>query len=74
MRQIDFIDSHTGGEPTRVVLSALPGMERGTLAERRAALVREHDRWRSMIACEPRGSDAMVGALLLPAEDRKSVV
>ncbi|MFT3763857.1 MAG: 4-hydroxyproline epimerase [Pseudoxanthomonas sp.] len=73
MRQIDYIDSHTGGEPTRVVLSALPGMERGTLAERREALVREHDRWRSMIACEPRGSDTMVGALLLPAENAGSV-
>lgn len=73
MHRIDYIDSHTGGEPTRVVLTALPGMEHGTLAERRAALVREHDRWRSMIACEPRGSDTMVGALLLPAENAGSV-
>ncbi len=40
MHAIDYIDSHTGGEPTRVVLSALPGLETGTLAERRAALVR----------------------------------
>lgn len=73
MRHIDYIDSHTGGEPTRVVLSRLPGMDRGSLAERRAALVREHDRWRSAIACEPRGSDTMVGALLLPAENTGSV-
>lgn len=73
MHQIDYIDSHTGGEPTRVVLSALPGMDRGSLAERRAALVREHDRWRSAIACEPRGSDTMVGALLLPPENAGSV-
>lgn len=73
MHRIDYIDSHTGGEPTRVVLTALPGMAHGTLAERRAALLREHDRWRSMIACEPRGSDTMVGALLLPAETPGSV-
>ncbi|MBS0198902.1 MAG: proline racemase family protein [Proteobacteria bacterium] len=73
MQAIDYIDSHTGGEPTRVVLSMLPGMEQGTLAERRLALVRDHDRWRSMIACEPRGSDAMVGALLLPPEQPGSV-
>lgn len=73
MHQISYIDSHTGGEPTRVVLTALPGMTHGTLAERRAALLREHDRWRSMIACEPRGSDTMVGALLLPAEHADSV-
>lgn len=73
MRQIDYIDSHTGGEPTRVVLSPLPGMDRGSLAERRAALVRDHDQWRSAIACEPRGSDTMVGALLLPPENAASV-
>lgn len=73
MHQIDYIDSHTGGEPTRVILSPIPGMETGTLAERRAALVQDLDRWRSMIACEPRGSDTMVGALLLPAENAGSV-
>ncbi|MDG0833867.1 4-hydroxyproline epimerase [Roseateles saccharophilus] len=73
MHQIDYIDSHTGGEPTRVVLSPLPGMDHGSLAERRAALLREHDRWRSAIACEPRGSDTMVGALLLPPENAGSV-
>ncbi|KAB2897427.1 MAG: hydroxyproline-2-epimerase [Dokdonella sp.] len=73
MIEIDYIDSHSGGEPTRVVLSPLPGMERGTLQQRRAALLREHDRWRSMIACEPRGSDTMVGALLLPPEQPGSV-
>lgn len=73
MQHIDYIDSHTGGEPTRVVLSPLPGLDRGSLAERRTALVREHDYWRSAIACEPRGSDTMVGALLLPPENPGSV-
>lgn len=73
MHSIDYIDSHTGGEPTRVVLSPVPGMERGSLAERRAAFAREHDRWRSAIACEPRGSDTMVGALLLPPVESGSV-
>jgi proline racemase len=73
MRSIDFIDTHTGGEPTRVVLSAVPGMEYGNLAERRAAFARVHDRWRSAIACEPRGWDAMVGALLLPPVGSGSV-
>jgi len=73
MHSIDYIDSHTGGEPTRVVLSSVPGMDRGSLAERRAAFAREHDRWRSAIACEPRGSDTMVGALLLPPVETGSV-
>lgn len=73
MRFIDFIDSHTGGEPTRVVLSDVPGMDVGSLAERRAAFTRNHDAWRSAIACEPRGSDTMVGALLLPPVEAGSV-
>lgn len=67
MRTLDFIDSHTGGEPTRVVLSGFPALGEGRLAERRERLRTEHDRWRNTVACEPRGSDAMVGALLLPA-------
>lgn len=73
MHTIDYIDSHTGGEPTRVVLSALPGMGHGDLAEQRARLIRNFDHWRSMIACEPRGSDTMVGALLLPPQHFGSV-
>ncbi len=73
MRAIEVIDSHTGGEPTRVVLSGGPELGEGGLAERRTALARVHDRWRSAIACEPRGSDTMVGALLLPAAAAGSV-
>ncbi|UHQ23355.1 proline racemase family protein [Lysobacter sp. 5GHs7-4] len=68
MRSIDYIDTHTGGEPTRVVLSGLPDLGAGSLAEQRLAFAAQHDRWRSAIACEPRGSDAMVGALLLPPQ------
>ena len=73
MRAIEIIDSHTGGEPTRVVVSGAPDLGPGSLAERRAAFARVHDRWRSAIACEPRGSDTMVGALLLPAVETGSV-
>ena len=73
MRSIDYIDTHTGGEPTRVVLSGLPDLGAGSLAEQRVALAAQHDRWRSAIACEPRGSDAMVGALLLPRQQADSV-
>ena len=73
MRAIEVIDSHTGGEPTRVVVSGAPDLGAGSLAERRAAFSRVHDRWRSAIACEPRGSDTMVGALLLPPERPGSV-
>ncbi len=69
MPTLDFIDSHTGGEPTRVVLSGFPDLGSGPLAERRRLMREHHDRWRQAIACEPRGSDTMVGALLLPPTD-----
>ncbi len=69
MQTIDFIDSHTGGEPTRVVLAGFPDLGDGTLAERRGLFRKHYDLWRQAIACEPRGSDTMVGALLLPPQD-----
>ncbi|HWU70479.1 MAG TPA: proline racemase family protein, partial [Pseudoxanthomonas sp.] len=69
MHTVEVIDSHTAGEPTRVVLSGFPDLGGGTLAERLQRFRHEFDHWRSAIACEPRGSDTMVGALLLPAVD-----
>lgn len=69
MHTIEFVDSHTGGEPTRVVLSGFPDLGGGTLAERVQRLRDQHDRWRRATAREPRGSDAMVGALLLAPQD-----
>jgi len=67
MLQIDVVDSHTGGEPTRVVIAGFPDLGAGTLPERLELFRSRHDAWRRAIACEPRGSDTMVGALLLPA-------
>lgn len=69
MHTIDVIDSHTAGEPTRVVLSGFPDLGDGDLAQCRERFRSEFDQWRSAIACEPRGSDTMVGALLLPPRD-----
>ena len=69
MHRIDIIDSHTAGEPTRVVLGGFPDLGGGSLRQRRERLAREFDHWRAALACEPRGSDTMVGALLLPPED-----
>lgn len=68
MQTIEFIDSHTGGEPTRVVIAGFPDLGNGTLAERRSLFRENFDLWRQAIACEPRGSDTMVGALLLPPQ------
>lgn len=68
MHTIDVIDSHTGGEPTRVVIAGFPDLGAGSLMEQRERFRRELDRWRSAIACEPRGSSTVVGALLLPPQ------
>jgi 4-hydroxyproline epimerase len=68
--KIQIIDSHTGGEPTRVVVSGGPDLGRGPLADRRERFTREFDRFRSAIVNEPRGSDVIVGALLVEPEDR----
>jgi 4-hydroxyproline epimerase len=68
MHTIDIIDSHTGGEPTRVVIAGFPDLGAGTLAEQRQRFRDNYDHWRSAIACEPRGSSTVVGALLLPPQ------
>ncbi len=62
---IKVIDSHTGGEPTRLVLEGGPDLARGPLAERAQLFREKFDHFRSAIVNEPRGSDVMVGALLV---------
>lgn len=68
MRRISVIDSHTGGEPTRVVIGGFPDLGRGNLRERLDVFRRDYDHLRSAIVCEPRGSDVIVGAILLPPQ------
>lgn len=65
-RSVRVLDSHTAGEPTRLVLADGPDLGAGPLAERVEWFRREHDRFRSAVVNEPRGSDVMVGALLVP--------
>ena len=62
--KIQVIDSHTGGEPTRVVISGGPDLGHGSMADRLACFRSRHDDFRSAVVNEPRGSDVMVGALL----------
>jgi 4-hydroxyproline epimerase len=66
---VEVLDSHTAGEPTRLVLEGGPDLGNGTVAERVQVFRRHHDRWRSAIVTEPRGSDAVVGALLCTPSD-----
>ena len=69
MKQVKVIDSHTGGEPTRVVVSGGPDLGQGSMAERLEVMRREHDHFRSAVVNEPRGHDAIVGALLCAPQD-----
>src|SRR5882672_7970761 len=64
MEQIRVIDSHTGGEPTRLVLDGGPDLGDGPLSERARRFRERFDAYRSAIVNEPRGSDTLVGALL----------
>jgi 4-hydroxyproline epimerase len=64
MKTLNVIDSHTGGEPTRLVVSGGPDLGNGTLAERLDVFRTQFDDWRAGIVTEPRGSDVVVGALL----------
>ena len=61
---IRVIDSHTGGEPTRIIIDGGPDLGPGTMAERLAEFRTHHDHIRSAVVNEPRGSDVIVGALL----------
>ena len=66
MERIQCIDSHTGGEPTRLVLSGFPELGDLPLPAAVELLRTRHERYRKATVCEPRGNDVMVGALLLP--------
>lgn len=72
-RRVKVIDSHTGGEPTRVIISGGPDLGSDTLAVRLERFRTEHDDFRSSVVNEPRGSDAIVGALLCEPLDNTCV-
>jgi 4-hydroxyproline epimerase len=63
MKTIHVMDSHTGGEPTRLVIKGFPQLPGRTVAEKRDALREHHDQWRRACLLEPRGNDVLVGAL-----------
>ncbi|MEJ2289725.1 MAG: proline racemase family protein, partial [Deinococcales bacterium] len=63
-RPVHVIDSHTAGEPTRVVVDGGPDLGSGSMAQRLERFRRDFDRFRSAVVSEPRGSDVLVGALL----------
>jgi 4-hydroxyproline epimerase len=73
MMRLRIVDSHTGGEPTRVVIEGGPDLGDGPLAERRALFRSRYDEFRSAVVNEPRASDAVVGAWLVRPRDPSCV-
>ncbi len=73
MKRIDIIDSHTGGEPTRVICAGGPELGNGSIAERLHVFRSQHDNFRRAVVNEPRGSDVLVGALLVEPNDKSCV-
>jgi 4-hydroxyproline epimerase len=69
IHRIRAIDSHTGGEPTRLIIEGGPDLDTGSLLERRERFRAEFDRFRSAVVNEPRGSDVVVGGLLTEPVD-----
>jgi 4-hydroxyproline epimerase len=70
MRHVEVIDSHTAGEPTRVVIAGGPDLGPGSMAEKLGRFRQSHDNFRSAVVNEPRGSDVVVGAMLVEPADR----
>ena len=73
MKTISVIDSHTGGEPTRVVIAGGPELGGGSVADRLKIFREQHDQFRCAVVNEPRGSDVLVGALLVEPQDKSCV-
>lgn len=73
-RRVKVIDSHTGGEPTRVVIAGGPDLGGGTVADKLAVFREHHDDFRRGVITEPRGSDVLVGALLVEPSDASCVI
>jgi 4-hydroxyproline epimerase len=68
-RRIRVVDSHTGGEPTRLVVNGGPDLGSGPIADRLRCFRAQYDDFRSAVVNEPRGSDVIVGALLCEPTD-----
>lgn len=73
MKKISIIDSHTGGEPTRLIIDGGPDLGTGPLAQRLQIFKEKFDHVRSAVVCEPRGSDVIVGALACVPHDPSCV-
>jgi 4-hydroxyproline epimerase len=72
VQRISVVDTHTGGEPTRIVTAGGPDLGSGSMADRLAVFRDRHDSFRRAVVNEPRGSDVIVGAILQKPADPAS--
>ncbi len=72
MQRIHVIDSHTGGEPTRIIYAGGPALGDGPISDRQHRFLNEFDTTRSAVINEPRGNDVMVGGLICDPVDATS--
>ena len=73
LQRVEVIDSHTEGEPTRVVVRGAPDLGGGNVAAQAQVFRERFDTFRSAVVNEPRGGDAWVGALMVPATSPAAV-
>jgi 4-hydroxyproline epimerase len=71
--RIEIIDSHTEGEPTRVIVGGGPDLGRGSVAAQREVFRTQFDHIRRAVVREPRGADFLVGAMIVPASSDRCV-
>ena len=69
MIRIPYLDSHTGGEPTRLIPSLPFDLGTGSVADKLSTLKKNHDDLRRTVLLEPRGSDVLLGSYLIPPAD-----
>jgi proline racemase len=69
-RELSVIDTHTAGEPTRI-LTGYSKVQGSSIFEIKRKLQAEHDWLRRFLLQEPRGHRDMFGAVLLPPKTRE---
>ena len=72
-KRVQIVDSHTGGEPTRIILSGGPDLGSGSIYDRWKIFRDRYDNFRNAVVNEPRGGDAWVGGLLCTPDDPDAV-
>lgn len=66
------IDSHTEGEPTRIVIGGLPNIPGKTMVEKKEYFEKNLDFIRTALMLEPRGHKDMFGAIITPPVSDKA--